>query len=64
MYFAGTYTMYSYDEEVLRSPAVSGAGNIRSYTLPSGNYSVIAINNRVEILEVILCLLVIILSLQ
>jgi RHS repeat-associated protein len=45
---AGTYTMYSYDEEVLRSPAVSGAGNIRSYTLPSGNYSVIAINNRAE----------------
>ena len=45
---AGTYTMYSYDKEVLRSPAVSGAGNIRSYTLPSGNYSVIAINNRAE----------------
>jgi hypothetical protein len=40
--------MYSYDEEVLRSPAVSGAGNITSYTLPSGNYSVIAINNRAE----------------
>lgn len=48
MYSAGTYTMYSYDEEVLRSPAVSGAGNIRSYTLPSSNYSVIAINNRAE----------------
>lgn len=36
----GTVKMYSYGKEVFSCPAVSGADNIKSYTIPSGDWSV------------------------
>ena len=45
---AGTYTMYNGNKEVFSCPAVSGAGNYACYSIPSGDWRVVAINDRNE----------------
>lgn len=40
--------MYNDNKEVFSCPAVSGAANRACYSIPSGDWSVVAINDRNE----------------